>query len=355
MKVYYDFQILFLQKYGGISRYFFELASRLRDLGSDIDINCLHSRNYYFRDQIKAVDYSKRPRIIRGSERRIFYRLNKAKALHDAKKNYDIIHPTYYDNYIIGHHSGKLVLTVHDMIHEKYGGDKETIASKKRMIYAADHLIAISQSTKNDILEIYPDINPGKISVVYHGASMSSSKGKGKRPIDKKYVLFVGSRSWYKNFVRFAHAMRPVLEAQPDLYVIYTDGGVLTPEERFAAGSFSNRFLQLNLDDNALAYAECFVFPSEYEGFGIPILESFACNCPLICSRSSSFPEVAGNAAEYFDPLDTDDISEKIFRVLNNKSLREKLRTAGRERLKLFSWDKTAQQTLECYRKAIEH
>ena len=104
----------------------------------------------------------------------------------------------------------------------------------------------------------------------------------------------------------------------------------------------------------AYANAECFVFPSQYEGFGIPVLESFACNCPLVCSNSSSLPEVAGNAAEYFDPLNTEDMSAKILRVIEDSDLREKLRASGRERLKLFSWDKAAKEHFECYRHILE-
>ena len=84
------------------------------------------------------------------------------------------------------------------------------------------------------------------------------------------------------------------------------------------------------------------------------LLEAFACNCPLLCSNASSLPEVAGDAAEYFDPLNAEEMSAKILRVVDDEGLREKMRASGHERLKLFSWDKTAAETLDCYRHTLE-
>ena len=187
---------------------------------------------------------------------------------------------------------------------------------------------------------------------------MPELDSRGTNPLGKRYVLFVGNRSWYKNFARFAEAMYPILEARPDLYVLCAGGGSFKPSDLEAMGSLSNRYIQRGLDDETLrqayANAECFVFPSEYEGFGIPVLEAFACSCPLVCSNSSSLPEVAGDAAEYFDPLDVEDMSAKILKVLEDDRLREKLRALGRERLKLFDWDKTARKTFECYSRVLE-
>ena len=174
---------------------------------------------------------------------------------------------------MLGRYKGKLVVTVYDMIHEKFGGDKGTIDRKNRMLHAADHVIAISESTKNDVLELYPDIGPAKISVVYHGSSMPELQTVGKNPIGKRYVLFVGVRSWYKNFTRFAEAMRPILETHPELYVLCIGSKPIALDELGAAKNLSSRFIQANLNDEdlrqAYANAECFVFPSEYEGFGI--------------------------------------------------------------------------------------
>ena len=311
-------------------------------------------------------DRAAKPRIIRGIERRIFSRLNKLKSIFDIRKNYDIIHPTYYDPYVLGRYKGKLILTVHDMIHERYADtyfkhDLYTVQHKKKMIQAADRIIAISESTKRDLLEFFPELDPSKISIIYHGASMKADDihaGEFSRMDGRNYILFVGARWIYKNFKRFVKAVIPVLETHKDLHVFCSGGGAFKADELDMFGEYSSRFHQGGLNDDELAAAYknalCFVFPSEYEGFGIPLLEAFACNCPVVCSGTTSLPEVAGDAAEYFDPLNVDDISAKISKVIDDETLRTNMKSRGRERLKLFDWDKTARETLECYELALK-
>ena len=114
--------------------------------------------------------------------------------------------------------------------------------------------------------------------------------------------------------------------------------------------------LPITYNEHLISYyknALCFVFPSIYEGFGFPILEAFQCGCPVICSNASSFPEVAGNAALYFDPYDTQSIEKAIEQILQDKSLRKNLVKNGYERLNNFSWQKTAELTKETYKKVL--
>ena len=221
MRVYYDFQILAAQKYGGISRYFFELYTRMNALGADAHVGCVRSINYYFREQFPMREPARNFFV-----RKFFAVKNRVNALCEMR-NYDIIHPTYYSCYMLWHHPGKLVVTVHDMIHEIFHSkDKATIANKHRMIHAADSIIAISENTKKDLLELYPDIDADKISVIYHGNSMPETQSAGKNPLDRPYVFFVGGRGGYKNFTRFAEAMRPILEMYPELCVFCAGGGL---------------------------------------------------------------------------------------------------------------------------------
>lgn len=354
LRVCYDYQILATQKYGGISRYFYEIASRIMNL-ADVKISCLFNRNYYFRDMLPI--YAPKNFMSSFIERKLSGTLNRLHSLH-VMKGCDILHPTYYKPYMLGRFSGKIILTVHDLINEIYGVNPEETHNKHRMLHAAAHVIAISENTKNDILRIFPDISPEKISVIYHGSSMQTPTSAGENPLGRPYVLFVGARWSYKNFVRFVMAMRPILERHGDLKVLCAGGGEFSADEFALMGEMSSRYVQRNMNDDELAQAyanaECFVFPSEYEGFGIPVLESFACECPLVCSNASSLPEVANNATEYFDPFNVDDMSAAIMRVIEDESLRERLRASGRERIKLFSWDDTARRTLECYRKVLE-
>lgn len=353
MKIYYDYQIMLAQKFGGISRYIYEISQRLPALGADVNLSCVHNHNYYFAERFGI---HKMTQISRG----IFHCVNKAKRFFDIRRgNYDIIHPTYY--YASKPSRGKFIVTVHDMTHEIYEGiypiSGRVINAKRKIIPQADRIISVSENTKRDILKYFPGIDPAIISVIYHGSSLQPVMNANPLvPYD--YVLFVGMRSMYKNFSRFTEAMRGIMSHDKDIHVLCAGGGNFKAEEVSSFGEFSGRFHQAGLsnDDLSRAYhgALCFVFPSEYEGFGIPILEAFACDCPVVCANASSLPEVAENAAEYFDPLDINDMAGKIEAVIHDESLRENLKARGRERLKFFDWDKAARETLECYNLALK-
>ena len=252
------------------------------------------------------------------------------------------------------------------MTHEKYSGiyprlSKGLITNKKRSVREADLLITVSENTKRDLLEYVPEINPEKVHVIYHGFSMNGNSGDNTGFTlmnNKDYILYVGDRRFYKNFARFIKAVINVMYIHKDLHLFCAGGGAFTREELDSFGAYKSRIHQGGLSDSELAAAYrnalCYVFPSEYEGFGIPILESFACNCPVVCSNSSSLPEVAGDSAEYFSPVDIDMMTDRILEVIEHDSLRQELISRGRERVKLFSWDKAARETLECYKLAKE-
>lgn len=115
--------------------------------------------------------------------------------------------------------------------------------------------------------------------------------------------------------------------------------------------------MQMNVSDEELAYiyskAEMFVFPSLYEGFGIPIVEAMSCNCPVVLSNASCFPEIAGDAAVYFDPNKSEDMAEKIDEVLQSEKLKKKLIYKGKQRAKLFTWNKNAKAIYDIYKELI--
>ncbi|MBQ7221025.1 MAG: glycosyltransferase family 4 protein [Synergistaceae bacterium] len=289
--------------------------------------------------------------------------LNKVRASVDVRrKHYDIIHPTYY-NMSYGR-KAKIILDVHDMIPEMYPmyrWTKKLASDKKKTLHEADRIISVSEYTKRDMLRFYPDIEPERVSVIYRGTMMQPQPESSRRFTimdGRDYVLFVGNRRLYKNFARFFEAMKGVMSVHKDLCLFCAGGGAFTKEERAAIDGLEARVFQGGLTDDELidAYmnALCFVFPSEYEGFGLPVLEAFACRCPLVCSHATVFPEVAGNAAEYFDPFDADDMAAKILNVLGSENLRNSLKVRGLERLKFFSWEKAARETLKCYDQAMK-
>ncbi|MCH5149314.1 MAG: glycosyltransferase family 4 protein [Spirochaetales bacterium] len=352
MKILYDHQILIMQKYGGISRYFYELITNLKQMqAADICVSACFSKNYYFESYFgKKSIREKIP---------FFYFFNKIlnenRCLHNlSTEKFDIIHPTYYEPYILKRKNGKLVLTVHDMIHELYSEyfNDNTMQKKKKMINTADAIIAISENTKKDLLTLYPQISEEKIQVIYHGNSFPVQKEVQKKD---NYILFTGMRKIYKNFDNFICSVAPLLNKY-NLNLICTGPSFdISENNLFKKMNIKDKVFHKSASDaelsNLYSHALLFVFPSMYEGFGIPILEAFASKCPLVCSNTSSLPEVGGDAAIYFDPLDVNDMSEKIESVITSKELQDKLIEKGTEQLKKFSWKQTAVQTFDLYKK----
>lgn len=366
MNIFYDHQIFSQQEYGGISRYFCELIKEV-DLTADNKayLSLLLSNNAYLREsELKVSPFFSKRDFPKKEE--ILYRLNQVYSLLDLRRvSYDIFHATNYNPYFIPHLKGKpFVVTFYDAIHERFGGKykelsdvAQIVKDKKKLAEQATAIIAISESTKRDLIELL-DVNPSKIHVVYLGNSLNII-AKNKRPDSKfPYILYVGKRDAYKNFAKFLNAISSLLKKY-EMKLICAGGGAFTVEEK--------KFIQsLNLESfvtsepindivlqDLYRSARAFVFPSLYEGFGIPVLEAMACDCPCVLSNTSSLPEVAGDAAIYFDPSDEESIAESVERVISDETLRNSLIDKGKQRLSLFSWNHTAAQTIEIYEQCL--
>lgn len=362
MKVLYDHQIFSVQRYGGISRYFYELVREFNNIQDvDCEIPLLLSNNYYISDKKVTNHVNLLSNKQFFGKQRLFNYLNKSNTIFEIKQQkFDIFHPTYYDPYFLKYIGEKpFVLTIYDMIHERYNElfsrNDKTIQYKKQLLSRASKIIAISESTKKDIIELL-GIDKSKIEVIYLGNSMLPIPNKDLNfRLPKNYILFVGSRRGYKNFERFINSIAELLQENKEIFIVCAGGGRFDFVEKilFEKLKILKQIIQYNVDDTLLAYlyqnAQCFVFPSLYEGFGIPILESFACGCPLICSNTSSLPEIAREGALYCDPTNEDSIKNAIKKVLNDKQLAEKLIIKGYQRLQEFSWQRTAIETKKVY------
>jgi len=367
MKILYDHQIFSSQKYGGISRYFHELMKEFDELDSiECSTSLSLSNNYYLSDK-KYVNYRDfLPRIKFRGKIRLFNIFNKIQTIKELnKQDFDIFHPTYYDPYFLEYIGDKpFVLTIHDMIHEKFKDMMSikdyTSTNKKKLANKANRIIAVSENTKQDIVDML-DIDQNKIDVIYHGNSLIVENTIiDNNILPEKYILFVGSRWTYKNFNRFISGILDILHNDEKLFVVCVGGGKFNDNEiqLFYDLKINERVSQYTLDDNKLPSfyknALIFVFPSLYEGFGIPILESFACDCPVVCSNASSLPEIADNGAEYFNPYDSESISTAVKNVLNSSERKQILKQNGKDRLKKFSWEKTAEETKKIYESVIQ-
>lgn len=364
MHIFYDYQIFALQAVGGISRYFIELARRLPTCSPAVETTVLapvHVNEYLSASPVHKIAW-KIPCF--PGKHRILPVINRMVSRSILKAQHpDIIHETYYSNYAHSSHIPH-VLSVYDMIHERFpeqfqGPDLHIPQLKAKAVAQADHVIAISNNTRDDLIR-YLDVSPEKITVIPLAASFEKPEKKIDGNIhERPYVLYVGRREGVKNFQRFlsAFAHSSFLSVEFDLLCV--GGGEFTPEELRCVqeSGMAGRVRQLHADDSFLAslysHASLFVYPSLYEGFGLPLLEAMRCGCPVACSNTSSMPEIAGDAAVYFDPSDEEEMLIVMESTLQSQDMIRSLRERGYEREKSFSWDKCVSQTLELYRSMV--
>ena len=369
MNVFFDHQAFSLHTYGGVSRYFSELISGINQTTNHhAHLPILFSNNTHLKEIgfdvnnfFQRYDFRRKKRMI--------YELNRFYTLPALKnKPFDILHPTYFDSYFIPYQKKKpLVVTFHDMIHEKFSQqypilmlDRGILERKRQLAHKADRIIAVSESTKRDIVDILA-IEPEKIEVIYHGCSLQSAHQNDTdevSPVTEPYLLFVGTRWIYKNFGGLLASIHAVLK-QHKLKLICAGGGTFTDEELTLIQSFglADFVEHRQINDQSLKvlyrHAVAFVFPSLYEGFGLPILEAFQCNCPCIINDCSSLPEVAGDAALYVDFNGPDSLTDAVEQLLFNSSFRENLIEKGQHRLSQFSWQNTVDHTLKLYESLV--
>lgn len=379
MKILYDHQAFVMQSYGGVSRCFAELCKHLpQDVAWQISL--LESDNAYmqemgigrpcrsyYNDFLMHGEWPAKGRIfnlfnrLRGIDYWNREKYNERESVRLLEKgNYDVFHPTFFDPYYLPYLKGKpFVLTVHDMISELYPQyfpvDNAQTRGKKLLAPLAAAIVAVSESTKKDVVRIL-HVPEDKVHVVYHGCSFSPSL-KANRLIDGQYVLYVGNRYGYKNFDLFVRDMSVVMKRHPELKVVCT-GSPFNNKELILLDSYGvkSRFVhwwaKSDEDMHSLYhYAVCFVYSSEYEGFGIPILEAYKSGCPVMLNRVACFREIAGDAAIYFEMRkEHSTFAEEFERLYSMPAgMREDLLKKQRTRLSMYSWDKSASQMAQIY------
>ncbi|KBZ63801.1 hypothetical protein K875_02513 [Mycobacterium [tuberculosis] TKK-01-0051] len=361
MKVAFDHHIFAYQRYGGVSRYFVELASRLPAHGVEASVIApLHINNYLANDSARGLT---RGKYVRSEFAGVPFALGLtnrlAAPLAWRGANPDIVHETYFSAKPLGK-AQRRVVTVYDMIHELFMPEaKLAIAAKRAAVNRADHIICISENTRQDLVRLY-DVDPARTSVVHLGHSLTAEANTAEAYRDghRPYLLYVGHRGGYKNFSALLQAFgsSPILRE----FDLIAFGGFpvqrheqqeierlgITTRVRFESGSDR---------DLAVRYqaASAFVFPSKYEGFGIPPLEAMSHGCPVICSNSGAIREVVDDAGAYFDPNSVEDLRIVLERVVTTPELQETLRARGYERIASFSWDRCAAETARIYREIV--
>ena len=361
VRVAFDEQIFAIQRYGGISRVFAELAREFEgDPSHGVELQPIAApvvNEYLLRDSVTARKID----VWRGAHWSTTIARSLARRRHRGPA--DVVHSSFYLPRMYKDYEGaKRIVTVHDMIPELFPGTRRRLdfmTMKHSYVQQADHVICVSESTRRDLQTIYPDIET-PVSVVYSGVGDEFTPDVAPIPgLPDEYVLYVGARLDYKDSPTLIRGFAPLVSEFPHLFLVLVGGGPLSKQEFQLVRELgiSERVLQVSLPDadmpSAYANARAFIFPSRYEGFGLPVLEAMASGTPAVLCDSSALPEVGGDAAIYFRMGDAEDLATAILEVLTDGSLRDKLIHEGLERARLFSWRSTAQKTADVYRTVV--
>lgn len=392
--ILFDFQTFINQKYGGISTYYSELISNLSSRGVNCQLALDFSENYSFNNKLQektirpkifnsypnlkswlfGLNFKGKGRLFKlffGNE--IFQSMVKSELRLEFLKKYTIrlletkefriFHPTYFSNYYLDSISTlkiPYVITVYDLIHELFPDifveQDEVKQNRFVLCNKASKILAISESTKQDLIRIY-DINPSKIIVTPLAVSWIESKYE--EPEVENYILFVGDRWNYKNFKFLLLSISEILKIK-GIKLICIGSLDFSQEElsyieelELEQFVFHVPFSNSEELKKYYRFAKLFVFPSLYEGFGLPILEAQSQRTPIACSNKGSLPEVAGNGAVYFDPYDKTSIFNVINEILDRKSLQQSIVKEGILNFRRFSWQNTSSKTLDAYREFL--
>jgi glycosyltransferase involved in cell wall biosynthesis len=363
MKIAFDSQVFLHQKFGGISRYFTKLAECLHGSGEDVGIFAPFYLNSYI-NELPA-------KIVRGQHiPTACGRLNKwvegpnlwLAHVRISRWKANIIHETYFGSKRQPSKSAPTVLTVYDMIHELFPEQfsvKDTTSIRKRQaVERADHVICISHQTKQDLIAHFGTAED-RVSVIHLGCDRPAEISAIASPQseERPFILYVGHRGGYKNFITLLKAYASSSSLREELDLVAFGGGAFTSDEITliqSLGIKNQRVRQIQGSDTMLERlyqtAHVVAYPSLYEGFGLPPLEAMAAGCPVVASDRSSIPEVVGDSAQYFDPESVDSIRDALNKATYDTTMRSQLTTKGFERVKKFSWEKCASETVNVYR-----
>ena len=350
MKIYINARFL-TQQITGVQRFAIEISKELRkmdaqvkfvspvkvihnDIASELGVVSIGSLSGHFWEQVTLPRYLKRigsPLLVNLCNTAPLNYSNKVVTIHDVAyrlfpENYSLPFRTYY-NFLV-----------------------------PRILQSSRKVITVSNFSKREILKHYK-VEENKVEVILNAVCKEFTPSK--KVNYGKYILAVSSLSKHKNFDTLIQSFNKIKSKDLKLYIIgeknrnlnniLTKGHELNPDVIFT-GRVSDQKLA-ELYSNAI----CFIFPSLYEGFGIPPLEAMACGCPIAVSNMASLPEVCGDAALYFDPLDMEDIAVKILKIVQNDDIKNKLISKGFNQVNKYSWEKSANKLVITMKKLLKN
>lgn len=343
----------FRQRRGGVSRYFTSLLTEYRaDPG--LGVEAVTPFRYVDNDYLLDLD----PGRYRRTRLALLPAVERARRVRS-----EIVHHTWYARRFLNVGRGaRRITTVHDMIPEVLPaefGDRNPHLAKREFVAASDAVLCVSDATRRDLLRVY---GAPRAAVFVTPLGVSPRFTPAARPPEwapEEYLLFVGDRWGYKNFPTLVEAVATLGRRHRRLCLVCVGGTPFDATETAALArlGLADRVVRRAVTDAELcglyAGAVAFVFPSLYEGFGLPILEAFASGCPAVVADTPCFREVADAAALYFPGRDAAALAATLDQVVGDAHLRDTLRRDGLLRARSYTWSRTARQTAEVYRQIL--
>ncbi len=364
MKIGIDIRSTLKKKRTGIGNYTLGLIKALALADSD--------NSYFLYSRIRPFDLKKNVCPLPG--RNFRHRIERLSFFPErAMKDMDIFHTSSYDIPAPGTY--RLFTTVHDLVplffEEGYSGDylRDYRDIMERVLRESSVVITDSENTRDDVREKFPGL-ARRVEVVYPGVDISftapdngisRARVKKKYGLEGRYALYSGGMDPRKNLTRLVEAFRVMksrIKAPCKLLItgekakFPSDAGKKITEYSLADDIVFTGYVGSEDLKRLYAAADVFVYPSLYEGFGLPILEAFAMGTPVVTSSTSSCGEIASGAAVTVDPLDSDALAEALYNVVSDKDLAAHLKERGKERAEHFSWEKSAGKLLDLFRES---
>lgn len=353
-RVGYDPQMFSFFTRSGVAKYFAQLSCLMPNYGWQTYFPFRFSINEHYFElggrQLRRIPPFK-------GARRVCRLLNNRSVV--DRDQFAVWHSTFYDSELLDIYGDTgLVVTVHDMIPEllpQYFPNNPH-AGKEEYVRRARRIIAISNHTREDVCRLY-GVDPSRVDVVYHGIDPSTCY-TSPMILPDNYILFIGARDGYKNFDRLLEAYAGLVVRHPDLKLVCIGVRDFSATEISRIRSLGlSGVVHANADDAHMRYAlrkaRVFVYPSLYEGFGMPIIEAMVQRCPMALADASCFPEIARDAAIYFDPENVDSIRDSLDTLLSDVVCRNVLVERGVALMGEYSISLMLQRTAEVYEKAI--
>jgi glycosyltransferase involved in cell wall biosynthesis len=355
----FDDQIFIAQPRGGISKYFVELVTRLPDYGIEPVILSTGTRNVHLAESGLVPELPPLSPALARLDWASWRLIGRPRTTPKPVPSIDVMHHTFTHGSYLNSWAGPRVTTVFDMTPElypsyfKFGNPH---FAKKKFCEVSDAVISISENTAKDIERLYGEAVFAKTTVVPFGVGEQFFDGSGhKLTLPDRYLLFVGVRGGYKDFTTALDAWAEIARTDLSLDLVVAGGGPFSQpeEEQLRATNLRDRVHRVSPTDATMpelyGRADVFVFPSIYEGFGLPTLESLSAGTPAVLADASCSREVGGDAALYFEPGNVGHLVAKLTEAMS-PDLQKAVSTLGPQQGRKFSWDSVAAMTADLYR-----